>query len=247
MLGYDVAHSVHTSDGDSTVDKLPFALPEVVLVRKSYPESVKTRRRHKVRIVCVCMFVWCGVVCDVVVCDVIGSAMKLDENWRQLKTADYTNRLLLIVSFFPESLIACFRGPFTVFFVSSVKNKPSWIKNKESTDSTSSAPNTTTAATADNDNTNDNELEGLTEVTDGVAAVNVTSNTNSNTATGGASGGGVVGGSKNTRKQKKAAAASRYVLCDFAFCCTFSMSGCCHDNMTVVILPDCAIDFVILM
>lgn len=45
VLGYDVQHSVHTAEGEHTVNNLPFDLPDVILVRKSYPENVKTRKR----------------------------------------------------------------------------------------------------------------------------------------------------------------------------------------------------------
>lgn len=45
VLGYDVAHSVMTAEGEQTVNNLPFDLPDVILVRKSYPENVKTRKR----------------------------------------------------------------------------------------------------------------------------------------------------------------------------------------------------------
>ena len=45
VLGYDVQHSVHTAEGEDTVNNLNFDLPDVILVRKSYPENVKTRKR----------------------------------------------------------------------------------------------------------------------------------------------------------------------------------------------------------
>eukprot|EP01038_Epipyxis_sp_PR26KG_P006742 gene6742-9237_t len=44
VLGYDVAHSVMD---ESHVNKLGFDLPDVILVRKSYPESSKAKKSRK--------------------------------------------------------------------------------------------------------------------------------------------------------------------------------------------------------